>query len=132
MGKKNGDEHDHAAHDHAGHDHDHAHDENCDHDDDIVTLVDADGNETDFAMLGTVEVDGDAFALLTPAANIDDDDDNMEVVLMHYEEDEDGGMAFSDIEDEALYARVQAVAEAAFAEDGDGEDGDGEAGDGEA
>lgn len=118
MGKRPEDEHDHAGHDHANHDHGHVHGENCDHDDDddIVTLVDADGNETDFAMLGTVEVEGDTYAMLTPESQLDNEDENMEVVLMHFEQDEDGGMSFSDIEDEELYAKVQAAAEAAFAE----------------
>lgn len=131
MGKRPDDEHDHskaghehAGDEHAGHDHEHEHGENCahdEHDDDIVTLVDADGNETDFAMLGTVEVDGDTFAMLTPASDLDNDDENMEVVLMHFEEDEDGGMSFSDIDDEVLYAKVQVAAEAAFAESGEEE-----------
>ena len=118
MGKRPEDEHDHAAHDHAGHDHGHVHGEDCAHDDDddIVTLMDAEGNETDYAFLGTVEVDGDQFAMLTPAAALDNDDENMEVVLMHFEEDEDGGMSFSEIDDEELYARVQTAAEGVFAE----------------
>jgi uncharacterized protein YrzB (UPF0473 family) len=111
------------------HDHEHDHEvaeeeeleegegefDDLDDEDDIVTLVDAEGKEVDYHMMGLVEVDEETFALLTPVEE-DDESESMEVVLMGYEEDEDGGLIFSDIEDEALFAKVQAAAETFFAE----------------
>lgn len=114
-----------------GHDHEHDHDhddmlaegseemeeefDELDEEDDIVVLVDAEGKETEYHMMGLVEVDEETFALLSPVDD-DEESESMEVVLMRYDEDEDGGMIFADIDDEALFARVQAAAEAFFAE----------------
>lgn len=101
------------------HDHSHEHDESCDHDHDeevdVVTLVDADGNEVDHYWLGLVEVDDDQFALLCPVDEMDEDSENTNVYVYHYSEDEDGAESFEAVEDDALLARVQAAAEAMFA-----------------
>lgn len=83
--------------------------------DDVVVLVDAEGNELEYHLLGVIEVEEEEFALLTPADD-DEESESMEVVLMRYDEDEDGGMIFQDIEDEALFAKVQAAAEVYFSE----------------
>ncbi len=100
------------------HDHQHEHDENCDHEegDDIVTLVDADGNEVDNYWLGQVELDDEQFALLCPVAEMDEEAEATNVYVYHYSEDEDGAESFEAVEDEELLARVQAAAEAMFAE----------------
>lgn len=113
------------------HDHEHEHDESLeegvedeelfDDEDDVVVLVDAEGNELEYHLLGVIEVEEEEFALLTPADD-DEESESMEVVLMRYDEDEDGGMIFQDIEDEALFAKVQAAAEVYFAESMDEEE----------
>jgi len=106
------------------HDHAHEHDESCEHDheeggDDIVTLVDAEGNEVDHYWLGLVELDEEQFALLCPIDELDEESESTNVYVYHYEEDEDGAESFEAVEDEALLARVQAAAEAMFTEDGE-------------
>ncbi len=99
------------------HDHEHDHAEEGGEEDDIVVFTDAEGNEMEFVWLGLVELDGESFALLTPAEEDEDDDsDQTEVYVFHYEQDEDGGETYSDVEDEALLARVQAAAEKMFEE----------------
>lgn len=111
-----------SGHDDEKHDHTHEHGEACEHDheeggDDIVTLVDAEGNEVDHYWLGLVELDEDQFALLCPVDELDEDSENTNVYVYHYSEDEDGAESFEAVEDDALLARVQAAAEALFAED---------------
>lgn len=81
-------------------------------DDDVVILSDADGNETEFQFLALVEVEGDQYALLTPA---DDSEENAtEIFIFKYEQDEDGGEIFSDVADEETFAKVRAEAEQLF------------------
>jgi uncharacterized protein YrzB (UPF0473 family) len=80
--------------------------------DDVVILSDADGNETEFQFLALVEVEGDQYALLTPA---DESDENAtEIFIFKYEQDEDGGEIFSDVADEETFAKVRAEAEQLF------------------
>lgn len=79
--------------------------------DDIVVLADVDGNEKEFAFLAVVQVDDQDFALLTPADAPDDPDAETEIFIFRYEQDEDGGEIFSEVEDETLFAKVQAEAE---------------------
>lgn len=113
-----------AAHDHSyahgdAHDHDHEEweEEGEEEDDEFVILSDAEGNEKEFRFLTLLEVDGKQFALLTSAEEEESDDPEAatEVFLFHYEVDEDGGEMFADIEDEALFNKVQAAAEALLA-----------------
>jgi uncharacterized protein YrzB (UPF0473 family) len=109
-----------AGNDDETHDHTHEHGEECDHEHDevdVVTLVDADGNEVDHYWLGLVEVDDDQFALLCPVDEMDEESENTNVYVYHYSEDEDGAESFEAVEDDALLARVQAAAEAMFAAD---------------
>ena len=79
--------------------------------DDIVVLADVDGNEKEFAFLAVVQVDNQDFALLTPAAEPEDPEADTEIFIFRYEQDEDGGEIFSEVEDEELFAKVQAEAE---------------------
>jgi len=74
----------------------------------LVELEDEDGTCRVFALLAVVEVDGQNFAMLSPHASMtsDDDDEPLEIALFAYEEDAEGA-TYSDIEDEALFARVQ-------------------------
>jgi uncharacterized protein YrzB (UPF0473 family) len=92
--------------------HDHSDEEEYD-DDEIVTLSDAEGNETEFQFLGVVEVEGEDYALLTPAN--DEEAEATEIFIFRYEQDEDGGEVFSDVEDEETFQKVRAQAEALFA-----------------
>ena len=114
------------THDHAdSHDHDHDHknegeeilEDGEEEGDDIVILSDADGNEREFRFLTVLEVDDQQFALLTTLDESEDADAPTEVFIFHYEEDEDGGEVFADIEDEVLFNKVQAAAEAMLSSD---------------
>jgi uncharacterized protein YrzB (UPF0473 family) len=110
-------------HDHDGHDHEHDHDEELedgefdDDDDGIVVLTDAEGDEREFQFLDVVEVDDMQFALLAPVMDEenDDEDEPAEIFIFRYEVNEDGVETFSDVEDEALFAKVRDAAEALFA-----------------
>ena len=65
----------------------------------------------EYVFLTLVEVDGAQFALLTPADEPEDEESATEVYIFRYEQDEEGGEMFSEVEDEALFQRVQAEAE---------------------
>lgn len=115
---------------HDEHDHDHAHDDELEgdleegfddeEDDGIVVLVDGDGNEVEYLFLDVVDLDGDQFALLTPAEE-DEEAESTEIFIFRYEVDEEGGESFSDVEDEAIFQKVQEIAEKRFAEWNEGE-----------
>lgn len=81
-----------------------------------IVLVDSQGNEVEFVLLGIVELEPEGeFALLTPSEQIDgDDDEPMDVYIFHYDVDEDGAESFAPVEDEALVERVAAVARPEF------------------
>lgn len=97
-----------------GHDHSDDDDEMDDEEeDDIVVLSDAEGNETEFQFLAIVEVEGGQYALLTPNVG-EDEDESTEIFIFKYEQDEDGGETFSDVDDEATFAKVRAEAENLF------------------
>ena len=76
------------------------------HEEELLDLEDADGNTRTFALIAVVEVDGQNFAMLTPRDAVSDSEGALEVALFAYEEDEEGAI-YSDIEDEALFDRVQ-------------------------
>jgi hypothetical protein len=137
MGKKHGDQeeghehgHEHGEacahdHDHAGHDHGHEHGEECDHghgddDDDIVELEGPDGSVDQYYFLGTVEVEGEVFALLTPTE--EPEGENTDVFVFHYEQDEDGAECYEAVDDDELLAKVQEAAEKLFSEAGEEEE----------
>lgn len=69
---------------------------------DIVTLVDEDGNEHEFAVVDIIEVDDKEYALLMPAESEGEDDEDAEDVLVLRFEDDSLVM----IEDEAEFNRV--------------------------
>ncbi|MED5371492.1 MAG: DUF1292 domain-containing protein [Myxococcota bacterium] len=87
-----------------------------------IILVDAQGNEAEFMLLGLVELEDDGeFAMLTSVADLDADDDvPMEIYIFHYDVDEDGAESFVPVEDEELVERVAAVARPVF----EGEEGE--------
>lgn len=80
--------------------------------DEHVILTDADGNETEFLILGIIEVEDEDFALLTLADA--DQDESLEVFIFHYEADGDGIEVFRDVEDQVTFDKVRAAAEELF------------------
>lgn len=95
--------------------------------DDVVVLVDAEGNEVTFGIIGFVE-DEDTnegmFALLSPLDQLEaevpeGEEAAVEVFIFHYQENDDGSEDFAAVEDEALFQRVCVLAEPLLAGDGD-------------
>ncbi|MNL73428.1 hypothetical protein D3C87_1988860 [compost metagenome] len=54
---------------------------------DIVTLVDEDGNEHEFAVIDIIEVDEKEYALLLPAESEDQSEDSEDVLVLRFEDD---------------------------------------------
>lgn len=89
-----------------------ADDEDDEGDDDIVVLTADDGEEIPFEVLGVVEVEGQEYALLTPA-DAEDEDEGVDIHVFRYRETEEGP-EFDDDVDDATFAKVQEAAKALF------------------
>lgn len=68
---------------------------------DIVTLVDEEGNEHEFAVVDIIEVDDKEYALLMPTEAEGDEEDTEDVLVLRFEED-----SLVMIEDEDEFNRV--------------------------
>ncbi|MBK7756140.1 MAG: DUF1292 domain-containing protein [Deltaproteobacteria bacterium] len=98
-------------------------------DDGTVVLIDSDGNEVTFGILGFVEESEQMFALLSPVEQLEnEEDDNFDVFIFRYTELEDGSEEFSEVEDAELFERVRAQADAMLVQLGDDEEEEGEEG----
>ncbi len=106
-------EHDHHDHDH--HDHDHDHDS-----DDIVILEDEEGNEHEFVIAETFEVNTRLYAVLISADATDESAE--EGYIFRVEEKEDNGESYLDfvpIEDDQEWQEVESVFNELNEEDAD-------------
>ena len=110
-------------HMHPGHDHDeHEHLS----EDEVITLVDEDGKEHQFALLDVIEVDENEYAILIPAEDGDAEEAD-EAVILRMEEDDEGNKVLVDIDDEAEFERVATAWEELLdEEDGLDDDDEGE------
>ncbi len=70
--------------------------------DEIYTLTDEDGNENQFELIGSREIDGCTYLALVP---IDDNDDE-EYVILKIEVDDDGEETLVTINDDDEFDRV--------------------------
>ena len=77
--------------------------ENEEEEDGIITLVDDEGNEVQFAYVDLVEYEGDNYAIMLP---IEDGEVLEEAVVMLVQENEDGSDELTGIEDEAIVNAV--------------------------
>ena len=68
----------------------------------IITLTDEDGNEKEFEVIASLELDGTVYYALMPVA----DNDNGDCVILKLEEDENGEEILSTIDDDDEYDRV--------------------------
>ena len=85
----------------------------------IVELVDEDGNEVRFEHLMTLEHNGGVYICLAPVDPMEDVEED-ELVIMRIEEDEDGNDVYATIEDDAeLDAVFEKYLEIAEADDDD-------------
>ena len=90
----------------------------------FITLTDEEGNEKQFELLGSQEIDGNTYLALVPV----EDNENEEYVILKVEEDENGEEMLVTIDDDDEFNRVaDFFDDELFGEidyDGDGEDGE--------
>ncbi len=67
--------------------------------DDVVVLMDEEGNETEFEYLDTVEMDDKEYVVLLPVQE-NDTEPVEEVLILRVDQDENGDDVFSSIDDE--------------------------------
>ena len=68
--------------------------------DDLVVLVDENGEEVEFEHLDTIELNGSEYVVLFPYEQEDDGSGMEEVVILKIERNEDGDDSFLTIEDD--------------------------------
>lgn len=73
--------------------------------DDLVVLMDEEGNETEFEYLDTVEVESKEYVVLLP---VQESKDNAveEVLILRVDQDENGDDVFSSIDDDGELNKV--------------------------
>lgn len=69
-------------------------------DDNIVVLVDENGENVEFELLDTIEMDGKEYVVLLPIEEGNDDGETDEVIILRVEEGEDDEDMFITIDDE--------------------------------
>jgi len=84
--------------------------------DEIVTLYDEDGQETDYVVVEAVEYNGKCYIALVEAAHIDDEE--CEFTILRMDDDEEGGV-LSTIEDEKEFDAVMDLFDAKLDEEYD-------------
>ncbi|NMA35082.1 MAG: DUF1292 domain-containing protein [Clostridiaceae bacterium] len=91
--------------------------------DDIVVLVDENGEEVEFEHIDTVEMNGNEYVVLIPFSEDEDDDLEEEVVILRVEHSEDGDDTFVTIEDddelEEVFSEFQSRLEEEFEDEED-------------
>lgn len=80
--------------------HEHEHEQ-----DEVITLVDEDGRETDFAVIDIVEVEEERYAILLPVEDGDEEAEG-EAIILKFEQDEEGNEILVDIEDDEEWEKV--------------------------
>lgn len=70
----------------------------------LIELIDEEGNPTAFELLANIELEGKEYLALTPAA--EDDDEECEVFFMSIETDENEEEYYEPVEDEELQERL--------------------------
>lgn len=78
----------------------------------VVTLVDEEGEEHDFTVIDIIEVDGSEYAILLPV-----DEESNEAIILKFTQDEEGNELLVDIEDDEEWEKVSDAWEEMIAED---------------
>lgn len=81
---------------------------------DVFTLTDEEGNEDDYELIGTVEVDDVTYYALIPCT--DDDKEAEEYIVLRGEKDEDGEDVLVSIEDDEEFDRIADIFDDEFAD----------------
>ena len=74
------------------------------YDESVYTLTDEDGNEEEFVLLGSAEIDGKIYLALVPAAQADSEDG--EYVILRQDKDENGEDLLVTIDDDDEFDKV--------------------------
>lgn len=91
---------------------------------DIYTLTDEDGNESQFELISTCELDGNKYFALVPYS-VEGEDDSGEYIVLRGDTDENGEELLVTIEDDEEFDRVADYFDDEFADidyDADGSD----------
>lgn len=80
--------------------------------DEVITLVDEEGAEHDFAVIDIIEVDDSEYAILLPV-----EEENNEAIILKFDHDEDGNELLVDIEDDEEWEKVSDAWEEMIAEE---------------
>ena len=84
--------------------------------DDVVVLMDEDGNETEFEYLDTVEMEEKEYVVLLPV--LENRAEAEEVLILRVDQDDEGEDVFSSIDDEselnAVFEQFKSQAEDEF------------------
>ncbi|SHF02310.1 Protein of unknown function [Desulfofundulus australicus DSM 11792] len=75
----------------------------------VITLVDEDGQEQDFEVIDIIHLDGSKYAVLLPVPEVDAgaaDDEEGEAIILRFETDEEGNEILVDIEDDEEWEKV--------------------------
>ena len=72
----------------------------------FYTLTDEDGNEIEFEVIGSAEIDGTEYFAMVPADSEGADDGMIEYVVLKKEKDEDGEEMFVTIDDDDEFDKV--------------------------
>lgn len=76
-------------------------DETFEFEQEVFTLTDEEGNESDFELIGTLEIDGTKYVALLPVEGTED-----EYVILKLTEDEDGDEVLVTIDDDDEFDKV--------------------------
>lgn len=81
---------------------------------DIYTLTDEEGNESDYELIGSIEENGVTYYALIPYT--DDDTDPEEYIVLRGEKDENGEEILVSIEDDVEFDRIADIFDDEFAD----------------
>ncbi len=83
----------------------------------FFTLTDEDGNEIEFELIGTVEVEGVTYHAMIPADQEGEEQGFYEYVILKTEIDEDGEEMLVTIDDDAEFDKIADIFDDMFSEE---------------
>lgn len=84
------------------HDDEHGNGCDCGECEDVITLIDENGEEKDFTVIDILELDGSEYAILLPV----DDEDTDEAIILKFAQDNEGNEILVDIDDDEEWEKV--------------------------
>lgn len=101
------------------------HDKGCDcgcgeheEQEEILTLIDENGEERNFSIIEILEVDGSEYAILLPVeGEVEAEEDADEAIILKFAEDEEGNEILVEIEDDEEWEKVADAWEDLIAQD---------------